>query len=45
MARRGYADDYSKNFHTKEIRVYDRFNPLYPFHLAGRATDNSGTKR
>lgn len=36
MAGRGYADNLSQNFHTGEIRVYDRFNPLYPFHLAGR---------
>ncbi len=38
MAAKGYSADYSQNFHTKEIRVYDRFNPLYPFHLAGRTT-------
>ena len=36
MAGRGYADNLSQHFHTGEIRVYDRFNPLYPFHRAGR---------
>jgi hypothetical protein len=36
MVQRGYPADLSKNFSTGEIRVYDRFNPLYPFHLAGR---------
>ncbi len=38
MASKGYPADFSQNFHTKEIRVYDRTNPLYPFHLAGRET-------
>lgn len=36
MASKGYADNFSQNYSTGEIRVYDRFNPLYPFHLAGR---------
>ena len=36
MAGRGFDNNLSQNFHTGEIRVYDRFNPLYPFHLAGR---------
>lgn len=36
MADKGYSGDYSQHFHTGDIRVYDRFNPLYPFHLAGR---------
>lgn len=37
MAQKNYGGDYSQHFHAKEIRVYDRFNPLYPFHLAGNA--------
>jgi hypothetical protein len=36
MAQKGYPADLSQHFHTGEIRVYDRVNPLYPFHLAGR---------
>jgi hypothetical protein len=36
MAGRGFDNNLSEHFHTGEIRVYDRFNPLYPFHLAGR---------
>lgn len=36
MSSKGYAGDLSQNFSTGEIRVYDRANPLYPFHLAGR---------
>ena len=36
MASKGYANNLSKNYSTGDIRVYDRFNPLYPFHLAGR---------
>jgi len=38
MAEKGYPSDFSKNFHTKEIRVYQRGNVLYPFHMAGRET-------
>ncbi|MDF3023316.1 MAG: hypothetical protein K0R10_677 [Alphaproteobacteria bacterium] len=38
MAEKNFAGDFSQNFHAQEIRVYDRFNPLYPFHLAGNAT-------
>ncbi|MDE1151142.1 MAG: hypothetical protein PW788_01280 [Micavibrio sp.] len=38
MASKGYPADLSQNFHAKEIRVYSRNNPLYPFHLAGRET-------
>lgn len=37
MAQKGYPADYAQHFHTGDIRVYDRYNPLYPFHLAGRA--------
>ena len=36
MAGKGFANNFSQNYSTGEIRVYDRFNPLYPFHLAGR---------
>lgn len=36
MASKGYDNNYSQHFHTPEIRVYDRYNPLYPFHRAGR---------
>ncbi len=36
MSARGYDNNLSQNYSTGEIRVYDRFNPLYPFHLAGR---------
>jgi hypothetical protein len=35
MTGRGFEGNYSQHFHTGEIRVYDRFNPLYPFHRAG----------
>lgn len=38
MAQKNHGGDYAQHFHAKEIRVYDRFNPLYPFHLAGNAT-------
>lgn len=38
MAEKGYPADFSKNFHNKEIRVYQRGNVLYPFHMAGRET-------
>lgn len=37
MAQKNFGSDYAQHFHAKEIRVYDRFNPLYPFHLAGNA--------
>ncbi len=37
MAQKNFGGDYAQHFHAKEIRVYDRFNPLYPFHLAGNA--------
>lgn len=38
MAQKNQGTDYAQHFHAAEIRVYDRFNPLYPFHLAGQAT-------
>lgn len=38
MAQKNHGDDYAQHFHAAEIRVYDRFNPLYPFHLAGQTT-------
>lgn len=37
MTQKNFGGDFSQHFHAKEIRVYDRFNPLYPFHLAGNA--------
>ena len=37
MKAQGYTETYSDHFHTGEIRVYDRYNPLYPFHLAGKS--------
>ncbi|MBI1215384.1 MAG: hypothetical protein GC185_06155 [Alphaproteobacteria bacterium] len=38
MAEQGYPGDLSQNFHAREIRVYERNNILYPFHLAGNET-------
>lgn len=37
MKAQGYTQTYSDHFHTGDIRVYDRYNPLYPFHLAGKS--------
>ncbi len=36
MADKGHTPDFSIHFHAANIRVYDRWNPLYPFHLAGQ---------
>jgi len=36
MTQNGHAANFHDHFHAKEIRVYDRWNPLYPFHLAGQ---------
>lgn len=38
MTQKNFGGDFSQHFHAKEIRVYDRFNPLFPFHHAGHAT-------
>ncbi|MDI1227071.1 MAG: hypothetical protein PSY14_05250 [bacterium] len=38
MAQKNHGGDYTQHFHAADIRVYDRFNPLYPFHLAGQTT-------
>lgn len=35
MAEQGHAANFGDHFHAANIRVYDRWNPLYPFHLAG----------
>lgn len=37
MYEQGHATDLKSHFHAQNIRVYDRWNPLYPFHLAGQA--------
>lgn len=36
MAEKGHASNFSTHFHAAHIRVYDRWNPLYPFHVAGQ---------
>lgn len=36
MAEKGHGTEFSSHFHASNIRVYDRGNPLYPFHLAGQ---------
>ncbi|MDP2206948.1 MAG: hypothetical protein Q8K65_11650 [Alphaproteobacteria bacterium] len=36
MTEKGHAENFHDHFHAKNIRVYDRWNPLYPFHLAGQ---------
>lgn len=36
MADKGHTPDFSIHFHAANIRVYDRWNPLYPFHVAGQ---------
>ena len=36
MANKGHTPDFSIHFHAANIRVYDRWNPLYPFHVAGQ---------
>jgi hypothetical protein len=36
MTENGHAENFHDHFHAKNIRVYDRWNPLYPFHLAGQ---------
>jgi hypothetical protein len=35
MAEQGYPSDLKSHFHAAQINVYDRDNPLYPFHMAG----------
>lgn len=36
MTEQGHSANFHDHFHAKDIRVYDRWNPLYPFHLAGQ---------
>jgi len=36
MYEQGHAADLKNHFHAQSTRVYDRWNPLYPFHLAGQ---------
>lgn len=36
MYEQGHAADLKTHFHAQNTRVYDRWNPLYPFHLAGQ---------
>jgi hypothetical protein len=36
MDEKGHGTDFHDHFHASNIRVYDRWNPLYPFHLAGQ---------
>jgi hypothetical protein len=45
MSEKGYPGDLSQHFHAREIRVYDRSNLLYPFHLAGRLTAAAWTSK
>lgn len=38
MAEHSQSQNFDAHFHAANIRVYDRWNLLYPFHLAGQAT-------
>jgi hypothetical protein len=38
METKGQPADLKDHFHAANIYVYDRHNPLYPFHLAGNET-------
>jgi hypothetical protein len=35
LEEQGLPAAVAEEFHTKNIRVYDRYNPLYPIHLGG----------
>lgn len=37
MTGQGHGANFHDHFHANNIRVYDRWNPLYPFHLAGQS--------
>lgn len=38
MADHGYAGDLQSHYYAPDIRVYERSNILYPFHMAGNET-------